>query len=121
MRDGLRQLLRLFAGGADLRQRRQVLLGLGEIADHQKGLADVLVGAKVLGVEVERPPVVREGVIEPAEIAIAVGEQVEDVRVARIGLRRSREKARGAFPVAGLDCLLAALDIALVRLGRCIA
>src|SRR5262249_30595574 len=33
---------------ADLVERRQVLLGLGDVAEHEVGLADVLVGALVL-------------------------------------------------------------------------
>ena len=65
-------------------QCREVPLGLGQIADNEIGLADVLVRAEVFRIELERPRIVLEGVVEPVEMAIAVGEQVEHVRVLRV-------------------------------------
>src|SRR6266511_2409567 len=69
---------------ADLLQRRQMLFGLGEIVYDEVRLADVLVGATVAWVELQRALIVSEGEIELAGVAIGVAEIILDVSVARI-------------------------------------
>ena len=48
-------------------------------------------------------------------MAVAVGEQIEDVGVARVGFGGTFEMAGSTLPVLGFDGLLAAFEVALVR------
>src|SRR5262249_5891569 len=59
---------------ADVLQRGQVRLRLGEVVHHQVGLAGVLVRAAVPGIEYQRPLVVLEGEIHLTGVAIRVAE-----------------------------------------------
>src|SRR5690349_20648510 len=65
----------LAARGADLRQPRQVFLGLGDIADLDIKLAHIFERALVVGIEIERLLVVSEGVLHVARLAQAVAQE----------------------------------------------
>ncbi len=58
-----------------------MLLGAREVADHQVGLARVLVGAAVARIQLERAPVVLERGVELSEIAVGVPEVVLQVGI----------------------------------------
>jgi hypothetical protein len=73
LRDFLLQVGVFFAREqADFLQRRQVLFGLCEIVHEEVRLADVLVGAAVTGIELQRAVIVPEGEIKLASIAIGI-------------------------------------------------
>ena len=89
-----------------------MLFRLGDVADQEVGLAHVLVGAAVLGVELKSLFVVREGRVQVALIALRVAQQVGDVRARRVaqprgvgapGTWEKRRRVRvGAAQAAGL-------------------
>src|SRR5215510_7090199 len=97
-----------------------MLLGLGRIVGHQIGLADVLVGAAMARVELERLLVVREGRLELAALAIGVAEVVLDVRVAGVAERGRGKRPDRAVPVLGRDgrlpCRIVRIEPAFFRL-----
>jgi hypothetical protein len=83
-----------------------MLLGLGRVVGYQIGLADVLVGAAMARVELERLLVVREGRLELAALAIGVAEVILDIRVTRVAERGRGKRPDRAVPVLGRDSRL---------------
>jgi hypothetical protein len=102
--DGLLEILVLLAGDeADPLQGGEVLLGLGQVVGHEVRLTEVLVGAAMAGIELQRAPVMREGWLELAALAVGVAEVVLDVGVARVAKdSRGKQPDRG-IPVLGRD------------------
>src|SRR5207247_242769 len=99
------QIAVLVAGEkAQLVEYREVLLRLGEIADHQVGLAEILVRAPVIGIDAQRLVVMLEdeahvGVRTPAdrvgvEIVVVGIVGISCKRLTQGGLRRPSEAAR---------------------------
>ena len=83
-RDGLfQQGVLLARKEAQFVEDLQVFLGLGEIAGHQVGLAQIFVGAAVLRIQGQRLVVVPEGGIEVAELAVRETEVVLGIGVIR--------------------------------------
>src|SRR5204863_679882 len=99
----------------DPAQRGQVLLGLGDVADHQVGLAGVLVGSTVAWIQLERPPVVRERGIELPELPVCEAEVVVQVGVVWVAEHRPAEALRGLAPVLALERLLARRVVGIER------
>src|SRR6267143_2330995 len=93
---------------ADFPQGREVLLGLGEVPDHQVGLAQIFVRAAMARIELQRARIVLEGERHLAEVAVRVAQVVLDVRVARVAQRRRRKQPHRTLPVLLLDRLPAA-------------
>src|SRR6266545_5035454 len=102
--DGLLEILVLLAGDeADPLQGGEVLLGLGQVVGHEVRLTEVLVGAAMAGIELQRAPVMREGGLELAALAVGIAEVVLDVGVARVAKdSRGKQPDRG-IPVLGRD------------------
>ena len=92
-----------------------MLLGLGDVADHQVGLAGVLVGSTVAWIQLERPPVVRERGIELPELPVCEAEVVVQVGVVWVAERRPAEALRGLAPVLALERLLARRVVGIAR------
>jgi hypothetical protein len=105
---------------AELVELAEVLLRLGDIADHQVGLAEVLVGAAVLGIEAQRLVVVLEHQIHPRGAALPqrVSVEVVVVGVVRAGGKRGLHRRGGALPVVLLRRCLVALHRRIARRGH---
>ncbi len=90
---------------ADVVQRRQMLLGLGQIAGLQIGLADVFVRALVLRIEGQRRLVGGEGRVEIAPVAQRIAEKVVGVGVLRIGGHGLSQQRHGTGEILGFGGL----------------
>ena len=93
--------------GAQLAERLQQLLRLGDVAHLQVKLAKILIGAAVYPVESERRLVVLERRVGVAQLAIAVAEQVVCVGARLVGRDRLPEIFDRGLVVAGVGRLLA--------------
>src|SRR5262245_49150507 len=80
-----------------------MLLGLGQVAERQERLADVLVGALVLGIDGQCLFVDRNGLRRVAVLPDAVGEPVVGVRVPVVASDDVLEAANRRRVVAPLD------------------
>src|SRR5215468_12151924 len=86
--NGRLEILVLLAGDqADAPQAREVLLRLRQVVDHEVGLAHVLVGSAMAGIELERAPVVIERELELARVTVRVAKIVLDISVPRVTQR----------------------------------
>jgi hypothetical protein len=83
-----------------------MLLRPGKVADHQVRLADVLVGAPMAGVQLQRPLVMAERLVEASGVAVGEAQEVLEVGVAVVLDLRPAEQLDGARPVLGLDRFL---------------
>ena len=101
-----------------------MLLGLAQVVGHEVRLADVLVGAAMAGIELQRPLIVREGGLELATLAVGVAEIVLDVGVARIAKGGGGKQPDRGAPVLGrngrLPRRVVRIELSLLRrlLGR---
>src|SRR5690349_11520599 len=86
-------------------ERLQVLLGVGQVAEHQVRLADVLVRALVLGVDGERLLVDRDGGGRVAVLARRVGEPVVGIGVLGVTRGHALEERDRLRVLARLDRL----------------
>src|SRR5207247_8487077 len=104
---------------ADPAKRRQVLLGLRQVAHQQVGLADVLVSAAVARVELERSLVVFERGVELTEMPVREPEVVLQVGVLGVAQRGLPESLDRFGPVLALVRQLAGrvVGVAGRRLG----
>src|SRR5216117_312908 len=80
----LEVLVFLARNQADLVQGGQVLLGFRQVVDDEIGFADVFVRAAMPRIALERAPVVLEGEVHLAGVAIRVAKMVLDVGIPRI-------------------------------------
>src|SRR5262245_57151003 len=90
---------------AGLVELDQVLLGLARVVERQVGLADVLVGALVLGIDGQRLLVDRDRAGRVAVLPGRVGEPVERVGVLGLPRGHALEQLDGSRVVAALDRL----------------
>ena len=85
---------------ADALERDQVLARLGLVAGQQVGLADVLVRAAVLGLELQRLAIVLEGLVVPVLVPEGVAQPVAQVGVRGFGDKGDVEMVDRTLPVA---------------------
>src|SRR5258706_8752545 len=77
LRERFLQVGELFARQqANRTQRREVFLGVRDIAHHQVRLADVFVGAAVARLQLDRALVVPEGGVELLQVAVRIAEVI---------------------------------------------
>src|SRR5260221_9845173 len=84
-----------------------MLLGLGEIADHQVGLAQVFMRPAMPRVELQRARIVLERQSELAAVAVGVAGIVWDGGIARVAQSRGGQPPYRSGPVLRLDRLFA--------------
>src|SRR2546428_267516 len=113
------QIAVLVAGEkAQLVEHREVLLRLGDIADHQVGLAEIFVRASVLGIDAQRLVVMLEDKahVGVRTLADRVGVQVVIVGIVRISCKRLTQ---GRLRLAPVVLRLGGGDLLEHRVARC--
>lgn len=103
LRNRALEVLQLVAGQqANLLERSKVLLRARQVACHEECLADVLVGATMARVELDRAPVVLESELVLLQVAVGKAEAVLQVRMVGLAHFRALEQAGGILPVLHL-------------------
>ena len=118
LRDRAFEVLQLLAGQqANVPERSEVLVRVGEIARQEVRLTDVLVRATMARIELDGALVVREREVVLLQIAIGIAEDVLQVRVVGIAYLGTLEKAHGLRPILLVDRPFAR-SVVLVPLGE---
>src|SRR5262249_57237204 len=99
---GLQILILLARQQADFLEGREMLGRLGRVVDDEIGFADVFVRATMPRIELERAPVVLEGEVHLAGLAVRVAKIVLAVCVPRIAERGGGERPDRGLPVLRL-------------------
>src|SRR5438552_2924439 len=117
--DCLLQVAVLVAGEkAQLVEYREVLLRLGEIADHQVGLAEIFVRAPVIGIDAQRLVVMLEDEAHVGVRTLADRVGVEIVVVGVVGISCKR-LTQGRLRLAPVILRLGGGDLLEHRVARC--
>src|SRR5262249_58210453 len=113
-RNGRPELVAFPAGvTAEIFKPRRELLGFRRLAKPQIGLAEMLAGAAVAGIEAQRLLIVAHGRPQLTQPPISIADIVLDVGVARVAQGGKLEGCDGASPITHAQCLLAGLEVGL--------
>src|SRR5258708_40084235 len=99
-RNGPPEVVVFLAGNeAEIFQRHQELLGLGEIAQHQIGLAEMLMRAAVAGIQHQRLLIMADSRPQLTQPPIGVADVVLDIGIEWIAQRGELERSDCTIPI----------------------